>query len=150
VKIKFDSNQDFQLDAIRSVVDVFAGQPPMRASLQWQSDVFAGELLTEMGIGNSLVVAVDIFERVRTERHDVSAAFGPTFDRLLDVCERDSTDHALVLGEDDIGCQRLQRLGIDLINRQPRSTRLLTLRSISRLESSILNLGRVSCGRERM
>ena len=71
MKIKFDSNQDFQLDAIRSVVDVFAGQPPMRASLQWQSDVFAGELLTEMGVGNSLVLSDDAIlnnvQKIQTE-----------------------------------------------------------------------------------
>jgi type III restriction enzyme len=54
MKIKFDSNQDFQLDAIRSVVGVFAGQPLIRSSLEWQTDVFGGELLTEMGVGNSL------------------------------------------------------------------------------------------------
>jgi type III restriction enzyme len=56
MKIKFDSHQDFQLDAIRSVVDVFAGQPLTRAVLQWQGDAFGGELLTEMGVGNSLVL----------------------------------------------------------------------------------------------
>ena len=54
MKIKFDGNQDFQLDAIRSVVDVFTGQPLVRTSLEWQTDVFGGELLTEMGVGNSL------------------------------------------------------------------------------------------------
>lgn len=57
MKIKFDSNQDFQLDAIRSIVDVFSGQPLTRASLTWQMDVFGGELLTEMGIGNSLALS---------------------------------------------------------------------------------------------
>jgi len=56
VKIKFDSNQDFQLDAIRAVVDVFVGQPLTQASLQWQSDALGGDLLTEMGVGNSLVL----------------------------------------------------------------------------------------------
>jgi len=56
MKIKFDGNQDFQLDAIRAVVDVFAGQPLTRASLAWQSDALGGELLTEMGVGNSLVL----------------------------------------------------------------------------------------------
>ena len=59
MKIKFDGNQDFQLDAIRSVVDVFTGQPLTRASLTWQTDAFGGELLTEMGIGNSLVLDDD-------------------------------------------------------------------------------------------
>ncbi len=56
MKIKFDGNQDFQLDAIRAVVDVFAGQPLTRATLQWQSDALGGELLTEMGVGNSLAL----------------------------------------------------------------------------------------------
>ncbi|MCU0770409.1 MAG: DEAD/DEAH box helicase family protein [Verrucomicrobia bacterium] len=54
MKIKFDSHQDFQLDALRAVVEVFAGQPLTGASLQWQSDALGGELLTEMGVGNSL------------------------------------------------------------------------------------------------
>ena len=53
MKIKFDGNQEFQLDAIRAAVDVFAGQPLTRAALQWQSDALGGELLTEMGVGNS-------------------------------------------------------------------------------------------------
>ena len=63
MKIKFDGNQDFQLDAIRAVVDVFAGQPLTRASLQWQSDALGGELLTEMGVGNSLVLGDDVILR---------------------------------------------------------------------------------------
>src|ERR1017187_6261817 len=57
MKIKFDGNQDFQLDAIRAIVDVVAGQPLTRGSRQWQSDAFGGELLTEMGVGNSLALS---------------------------------------------------------------------------------------------
>jgi restriction endonuclease len=57
MKIKFDGHQDFQLDAIRAAVDVFAGQPLTRASLRWQSDALGGELLTEMGVGNSLALS---------------------------------------------------------------------------------------------
>ncbi|MGI8481112.1 MAG: DEAD/DEAH box helicase family protein [Chthoniobacterales bacterium] len=57
MKIKFDSNQDFQLDAIRAVVEVFSGQPLTQPSLQWQTDAFGGELLTEMGVGNSLALS---------------------------------------------------------------------------------------------
>jgi type III restriction enzyme len=60
MKIKFDGNQDFQLDAIRAAVDVFAGQPLTRASLQWQSDALGGELLTEMGVGNSLALTDEL------------------------------------------------------------------------------------------
>ena len=66
MKIQFDSQQEFQLDAIRSVVEVFAGQPLARASLQWQTDALGGELLTEMGVGNSLALSEDaILENVR-------------------------------------------------------------------------------------
>ncbi|MGD1084982.1 MAG: RhuM family protein [Verrucomicrobiota bacterium] len=36
------SDREIQLDAIRSVVDVFAGQTLTRASLQWQSDAPCG------------------------------------------------------------------------------------------------------------
>lgn len=63
MKIKFDGHQEFQLDAIRAVVDVFAGQPLTRASLQWQSDALGGELLTEMGVGNSLVLGDEAIVR---------------------------------------------------------------------------------------
>ena len=63
MKIKFDGNQDFQLDAIRAVVDVFAGQPLTRASLQWQSDALGGELLTEMGVGNSMALSDEAIHR---------------------------------------------------------------------------------------
>ena len=67
MKIKFDGHQDFQLDAIRAVVEVFAGQPLTRAALQWQSDALGGELLTEMGVGNSLVLGDEaILRNVRS------------------------------------------------------------------------------------
>lgn len=66
MKIKFDSNQDFQLNAIRAVLEVFSGQPLTRASLQWQTDAFGGELLTEMGVGNWLALSEDaMLENVR-------------------------------------------------------------------------------------
>ena len=71
MKIKFDGNQDFQLDAIRATVDVFAGQPLTRNSLQWQSEAFGGELLTEMGVGNSLALGDEAIlrnvQKIQTE-----------------------------------------------------------------------------------
>lgn len=71
MKIQFDGNQDFQLDAIRALVEVFAGQPLARASLQWQTDALGGELLTEMGVGNSLALGEEAVlrnvRRIQTE-----------------------------------------------------------------------------------
>src|SRR5437016_3175795 len=54
VRIKFDSNQDFQLSAINAVVDVFDGQPLAQGAFEWQPDIWGGELLNELGVGNAL------------------------------------------------------------------------------------------------
>jgi type III restriction enzyme len=54
VRIKFDSNQDFQLSAINAVVDVFDGQPLAQGAFEWQPDIWGGELLNELGVGNVL------------------------------------------------------------------------------------------------
>ncbi len=56
MKIKFDSNQEFQLDAIRAVVDVFDGQPLARGEFEIRLDVAGGEFLSEFGVGNLLTL----------------------------------------------------------------------------------------------
>ncbi len=54
MKIKFDSNQDFQLSAINAIVELFDGQPLAQGAFEWQPDIWGGELLNELGVGNSL------------------------------------------------------------------------------------------------
>ncbi len=67
MKIKFDGNQDFQLDAIRSVVDVFDGQPLARGDFEIRLEVAGGEFLSEFGVGNLLTVGDGRFlENVRS------------------------------------------------------------------------------------
>ena len=62
MKLHFDPNQQFQLDAINSVVGIFEGQPLNRGDF----DVLFGDtLFQEAGIGNRLVLDEDqILENV--------------------------------------------------------------------------------------
>ncbi len=54
MKLKFDSNQRYQIDAVYSVVDLFDGQSPAGGTFEARLDGTASELLTELGIGNAL------------------------------------------------------------------------------------------------
>ena len=56
MKIQFDSNQDYQLDAIKAVVDVFDGQPLAQGEYEIRFDAVGGDLLSDLGVGNNLVL----------------------------------------------------------------------------------------------
>ena len=62
MKLHFDSNHAFQLDAMAVLTDIFDGQPqgaPEYAVLNmgdW-GDIFAGHERTELGVGNRLLLA---------------------------------------------------------------------------------------------
>ena len=51
MKIKFDSNQEFQLDAIRAVVDVFGGQPLARGQFEIRLDTANRDFRLLCGLG---------------------------------------------------------------------------------------------------
>lgn len=58
MKIKFDGKQQYQLDAINSVVDVFEGQPLAQSTYEIRIDEASTALqLSELGVGNNCVVA---------------------------------------------------------------------------------------------
>jgi type III restriction enzyme len=64
MKIQFDANQQFQVDAIEAVTDLFEGQPqgaPEYAviNLGDMGSLFAGQDRTELGVGNRLLLAED-------------------------------------------------------------------------------------------
>jgi type III restriction enzyme len=66
MKIKFDSNQDYQLDAIKAVVDVFDGQPLAQGDYEIRFDAVGGDLLSDLGVGNNLVLSEDrIVQNIR-------------------------------------------------------------------------------------
>jgi type III restriction enzyme len=64
VKLQFDPNQGFQLDAVAAITDLFDGQPqgPPEYSvinLGAAEGLFAGQAPTELGVGNRLLIAED-------------------------------------------------------------------------------------------
>lgn len=61
MKIHFDPNQQYQLDAVSAVVDLFEGQPQAVSTmtpinLGEYEGMFAGQEQTELGMGNQLVL----------------------------------------------------------------------------------------------
>ncbi|MFY9342289.1 MAG: DEAD/DEAH box helicase family protein [Planctomycetota bacterium] len=79
MKLQFDGNQTFQVDAVRAVVDLFDGQPrsePTYAPLRQQDygALFAGQVQTELGVGNYLILDEPRLlrnTRVVQERNDI-------------------------------------------------------------------------------
>jgi len=75
MKLHFDPNQQFQLDAIASVVDLFEGQPQKAFSMTpinmgEYSGLFAGQTQTDLGIGNQIVVDEEkLRENARVVQH---------------------------------------------------------------------------------
>lgn len=56
MKLRFDANQDYQLEAIRAVTALFAGQPDASQTSVVRDDALSSLILTETGIANRLVI----------------------------------------------------------------------------------------------
>lgn len=63
MKLQFDANQQFQINAVAAVADLFEGQPqgePQYAVINvgGTGGLFAGQEQTELGVGNRVLLAL--------------------------------------------------------------------------------------------
>ncbi|MDL1910766.1 DEAD/DEAH box helicase [Chloroflexi bacterium CFX6] len=69
MKLQFDSSQEYQLAAVKSVVDIFEGQPLAKGDFEITFAMTGGMSLafTEKGIGNNLLLREDqLLENIRS------------------------------------------------------------------------------------
>jgi len=65
MKLHFDSNQEYQWDAIKSITDIFEGQPLNSGDFEFTTSN-AGSLLSENGFGNNLTLSAEqVLENVK-------------------------------------------------------------------------------------
>jgi type III restriction enzyme len=82
MKIQFDPKQQYQLDAVSAVVELFDGQPLSQPDYAvifqtMDTELFGGQVRTELGVGNGLIIdEAKLLENLRRvqERHDLDLA----------------------------------------------------------------------------
>jgi type III restriction enzyme len=76
MKLHFDSNQEYQIDAIKAVTDIFEGQPLSNGDFEFTIKT-TGTLLSENGFGNNLTLNGDqIWENIKAiqQRNEIRNA----------------------------------------------------------------------------
>src|SRR4030042_6772791 len=77
MKLHFDSNQEYQIDAIRAVTDIFEGQPLSGGDFEF-SLTETGALLSENGVGNRLTLTEEqVWENVKSIQQHLTPAPSP-------------------------------------------------------------------------
>lgn len=86
MKLHFDAQQPYQLDAIHAVVDLFAGQPAAAGTFEWQTNALEPELLDSLGTANALALSdARLLANLHTvqERNGLVAAVALATDDIL-------------------------------------------------------------------
>lgn len=85
MKLRFDPKQDYQLEAIRAVTDLFDGQPldapQFSLSSAWSDIEVSGQARSELGVGNHLLVADEVLRnstRAIQARNDIEIPYPAT------------------------------------------------------------------------
>jgi type III restriction enzyme len=76
MKLHFDGNQSYQWDAVKSITDIFEGQPLSSGDFEF-TQLSAGDLLTENGFGNNLTLSAEqILQNVKNiqQRNEIQNA----------------------------------------------------------------------------
>lgn len=76
MKLHFDSNQEYQIDAIKAITDIFEGQPLSNSDFEFAIKS-TGALLSENGFGNNLTLNEDqIWENIKAiqQRNEIRNA----------------------------------------------------------------------------
>lgn len=74
MKIQFDSQQQYQLDAVKAIADLFDGQPLANGQFEINVSLDFGGTMTEMGFGNQLKLSpTEILANIQTiqERNEI-------------------------------------------------------------------------------
>lgn len=86
MKLKFDANQPFQLDALQAIVDIFEGQPLAQGDFEVSlanetgAGLFAGAVQRELGVGNQLHLSDDaLWQNVQKIQDEQEIETPPAF-----------------------------------------------------------------------
>lgn len=74
MKIQFDGQQQYQLDAVNAIADLFDGQPLANGQFEINVSLDFGGTMTEMGFGNQLKLSpTEILANIQTiqERNEI-------------------------------------------------------------------------------
>ena len=87
MKLQFDSSQEYQLKAIKSVIDIFDGQPLSKGEFEVSfAEQQAGLAFTEKGVANQLVIAK---EQILANLRSVQERNGVALSEALEAVKTD-------------------------------------------------------------